>query len=72
MAIEEKIAEEVRLLEEIKKEYNNGEPDRLGSERNYQRYLERVQRLKDEMTFHEENIKVLRLELQGLGDSSRR
>ena len=72
MAIEEKIAEEVRLLEEIKKEYNNGEPDRLGSERNYQRYLDRVQRLKDEITFHEENIRVLRLEFQGLGNSSRR
>ena len=70
MAIEEKIAEEVRLLEEIKKEYNNGEPDRLGSERNYQRYLDRVQRLKDEITFHEENIRVLRLELQGLSNSS--
>jgi hypothetical protein len=72
VAIEEKIAEEVRLLEEIKKEYNNGEPDRLGSERNYQRYLDRVQRLKDEITFHEENIKVLRLELQGLSNSSQR
>ncbi len=72
VAIEEKITEEAKLLEEARKEYNNGEPDRLGSERNYQRYLERVQRLKDEMTFHEENIKVLRLELQGLGDSSRR
>lgn len=72
VAIEEKITEEAKLLEEARKEYNNGKPDRLGSERNYQRYLERVQRLKDEMTFHEENIKVLRLELQGLGDFSRR
>ena len=72
VAIEEKIGEEVKLLEEIKKEYNNGEPDRLGSERNYQRYLDRVQRLKDEITFHEENIRVLRLEFQGLGNSSRR
>ena len=43
VVIEEKIAEEAKLLEEIKKEYNNGEPDRLGSERNYQRYLDRVQ-----------------------------
>ena len=72
VAIEEKIGEEVKLLEEMKKEYNNGEPDRLGSERNYQGYLDRVQRLKDEITFHEENIRVLRLEFQGLGNSSRR
>lgn len=72
MVIEEKITGEMKLLEEIKKEYNNGEPDRLGSERNYQRYLERVQQLKDGITFHEENIRVLRLELQGLDNSSRR
>ena len=71
MVIEEKIAGEVRLLEEIKKEYRNGEPDRLGSERNYQRYLDRVQQLKDGMAFHEENIRVLRLELQSLGSSQR-
>ena len=72
MVIEEKIAGEVILLGEIKKEYNKGEPDRLGSERNYQRYLDRVQQLKDGMAFHEENIRVLRVELQGLDVSSRR
>lgn len=72
MVIEDKIAGEMILLEEIKKEYNNGEPDRLGSERNYQGYLDRVQQLKDGMAFHEESIRVLRLELQGLDDSSRR
>ncbi len=71
MVIEEKIAGEVILLEEIKKEYNNGEPDRLGSERNYQRYLDRMQQLKDGMAFHEENIRVLRVELQGLGSNQR-
>jgi len=71
MVIEEKIAGEMRFLEEIKKEYSNGEPDRLGSERNYQRYLDRVQQLKDGMAFHEENIRVLRLELQSLGSSQR-
>ncbi|TSA56023.1 MAG: DUF4124 domain-containing protein [Methylophilaceae bacterium] len=71
MIIEEKIAGEVILLEEIKKEYNKGEPDRLGSERNYQRYLDRVQQLKDGMAFHEENIRVLRVELQGRGSNQR-
>lgn len=71
-AIEKKIADEEKLLEETKKEYKNGEPDRIGSERNYQRYLDRVQRLKDEITLHEENIRVFRLELQSLDNSSRR
>ncbi len=72
VVIEERIAEEAKFLEEIKKEYNNGEPDRSGSERNYQRYLDRVQQLKDGIAFHEENIRALRLELQGLDDAIRR
>ena len=72
LIIEEKIAREMKLLEEIKKEYNNGEPDRLGSERNYQRYIDRAQQLKDGITFHEENIRVLRRELQSLDNSSRK
>ena len=71
-AIEKKIADEEKLLEETKREYKNGEPDRMGSERNYQRYLDRVQRLKDEITLHEESIKVFRLELQSLDNPGRR
>lgn len=43
------IADEVKLLEDKKKEYNDGEPKRFGSERNYQKYLDRIQRLKDEI-----------------------
>jgi len=60
------IADEVKLLENKKKEYNDGEPERFGSERNYQRYLDRVQRLKDEIVLHEENIRALEIELQDL------
>lgn len=54
--------EEVRLLD-LKKEYNNGEPERQGDERNYQKYLDRVQRLKDDIGRSEGNIASLRREL---------
>lgn len=54
--------EEVRLLD-LKKEYNNGEPERQGDERNYQKYLDRVQRLKDDIGRSEGNITSLRREL---------
>lgn len=64
--VKKKIADEVKLLEDKKKEYNDGEPERFGSERNYQRYLDRVQRLKDEIVLHEENIRTLEIELQDL------
>lgn len=66
--IKKMIAEEIKLLEEKKKEYNGGEPERIGSERNYQRYLDRIQRLKNEIALHEENIGTLNLELQNLGN----
>jgi len=64
--VKKMIADEVKLLEDKKKEYNDGEPERFGSERNYQRYLDRIQRLKDEIVLHEENIRSLEIELQDL------
>ncbi|MEE9579695.1 MAG: DUF4124 domain-containing protein [Nitrosomonadaceae bacterium] len=68
--VEKMIAEKTKLLEERKKEYNDGEPERIGSERNYQRYLDRIQRLKNEIALHEENIGTLKLELQNLDNTN--
>ncbi len=57
--------EEARLAE-LRAEFQNGEPERRGDERNYQRYLDRVQRLKDEIARTESSIGSLRRELAGL------
>lgn len=64
--IENKISEEEKRLSEIKSEYKDGEPDRLGSERNYQRYLNRVERLKEEISAREKNLDILRNELRNI------
>jgi hypothetical protein len=56
---------ELAKLEELKKEYNNGEPERRGDERNYQRYLDRVEKLKEDIQRAEANVKSLERELQG-------
>ena len=64
--LEGKIAAETKLLEQARKEYNGGEPERIGGEANYQKYLDRVQRLKDNMSLHEKTIEALRLELRNL------
>jgi hypothetical protein len=61
---EERRKESTRL-EELKKEYNNGEPERRGDERNYQRYLDRVEKLKEEIQRSEGNVKSLDREIQG-------
>ncbi len=58
-------AEEARLAE-LRKEYQNGEPERLGSERNYAKYQERVALMKDEILRTEKNIEALRREIGNL------
>ena len=49
---------------ELLREYNNGEPERLGSERNYQRYLDRVEELKTSIARNQADIDGLKRELQ--------
>lgn len=49
---------------ELLKEYNNGEPDKLGPEtRNYQKYLDRVAELKNSIARNESDIAGIRREL---------
>jgi hypothetical protein len=61
---EERRKENSKLLE-LKKEFNGGEPERRGDERNYQKYLERVEKLKEDIQRSENNLKSLDRELQG-------
>lgn len=64
--IEHRIAEESAQLEMTRSEYKDGKPDRLGSERNYQRYLDRVERLKNEINGREMSLQALQRELEKL------
>ena len=61
-----KITEEEKRLNEVKDEYKDGTPDRLGSERNYQRYLDRVERLREDIKVREKNLNTLRNELNNM------
>lgn len=55
-------------LAELRKEYKNGTPDRLGPEtRNYQKYLDRVARLKADISRTESDIKGIRREIGRTG-----
>ena len=52
---------------ELLREYNNGEPEKLGPEtRNYQKYLDRVAHLKASIARNEVDIEGLRRELSRL------
>lgn len=68
--MQSKISEEENRLSEVKNEYKDGVPDRLGSERNYQRYLNRVERLREEINVREKNLNMLRNELEKLPGKS--
>ena len=61
--LEDEMRKEEARLAELRKEYNNGEPERLGNERNYQKYLDRVQSLKEEIARAEANLVAIRREL---------
>ena len=64
--LENEMAQEMTQLEDAKKALAEGEATRLGSERNYQRYLDRIQPLKDVVAEHQKNIDALKEELAGL------
>ena len=54
-------------LAEQQKEFNNGEPDKQGIEgRNYQRYLDRVAELKDNIARNQSDIAGLKREISRL------
>ena len=67
--LEAELRREQERLAELKREYNNGEPERLGNERNYQKYLDRVAELKGAIARKESDIAAIKRELAKLPTS---
>lgn len=58
-------------MAELQKEYNNGEPEKQGIEgRNYQRYLDRVNELKDSLARTQSDVSSLKREISRLPASN--
>ena len=64
--LEGELRREEERLAELRKEYNNGEPERQGNERNYQKYLDRVADLKSGIARKEGDIAAIKRELAKL------
>ena len=64
--LEDELKKEEARLAEIQKEYNNGEPERRGDERNYQKYLDRVADLQSGIARKEGDIAAIKRELAKL------
>lgn len=66
--IEDELKREESKLGELKRDFNGGEPERRGDERNYQKYLDRVEQMKADIARSEGNVASLRRELGALRD----
>jgi hypothetical protein len=64
--LEAELAREEARLAEMKREFNNGEPERRGDERNYAKYQDRVAEMKAAITRKEADIAAIRRELTKL------
>jgi hypothetical protein len=64
--LDNELKAEQKKLAELNTEYKNGAPDRLGNERNYAKYLERTENLKQDISRSQQNIEALQREIGGL------
>ncbi len=64
--LEAELKGEEDRLAALKKEFNNGQPERQGDEKNYQKYIDRVADLSAAIARKEADIAALRREIQKL------
>ena len=64
--LEAELRREEARLADLQKEFNNGEPERQGGERNYQRYADRVNDMRSAINRKEEDIAAIKRELAKL------
>jgi hypothetical protein len=58
---------EEEKLGAMRKEFNNGEPERVGGERNYAKYQERVAEMRAAIGRKESDVAAIKRELSKLG-----
>jgi hypothetical protein len=64
--LETELKREEEKLAALQKEYNNGEPERRGDERNYQKYIDRVAEMKAAIARKESDVAAIKRELAKL------
>ena len=61
--LEDELRAEERKLADLKRDFNNGEPERQGNEKNYAKYQERVAQMRDDIGRSEKNVEALKREI---------
>jgi hypothetical protein len=57
---------EQQKLAALRRDFNNGEPERQGNEKNYAKYQERVAQMRDDISRSEKNIEALKREIANI------
>jgi HAMP domain-containing protein len=64
--LNEELRAEEKKLADLKRDFNNGEPERQGNEKNYAKYQERVGQMRDDIGRAEKNVEALRREIANI------
>ena len=64
--LNDELRNEEKKLAELRREFNGGEPERQGNERNYAKYQERVAEMKDNIGRAEKNVDALKREIANI------
>jgi hypothetical protein len=68
--LETELRQEEDRLKEMEREYNNGQPERRGEERNFEKYQERVAQMKAALERKQSDVAAIRRELSKLSGAS--
>jgi hypothetical protein len=64
--LEDELRSEEKKLADLKRDFNNGEPERQGNEKNYAKYQERVAQMRDDIGRSEKNVEALKREISNI------
>lgn len=64
--LNDELRKEEQKLADLRREFNGGEPERQGNERNYAKYQERVIRMREDIARGENNVDTLKREIANI------
>jgi hypothetical protein len=64
--LNDELRSEEKKLGDLRRDFNNGEPERQGGEKNYAKYQERVAQMRDDIGRAEKNVDALKREIANI------
>ena len=64
--LDEELRAEEKKLADLRRDFNNGEPERQGNEKNYAKYQERVAQMREDIGRAEKNVEAIKREIANI------